>query len=791
MIRPVFRPAPLALAIALAIGCPAIHAQSADTLLNAPVQLDIAAQPLGQALNDWARQTRIELIVPPALVAGKTVSAVTGKLTPRQALDQLLASSGLIATAEDHAIVIKATPTTQGTSTLPAVTVVANTEPESATGPITGYVAKRSVTGTKTDTPIIEVPQSISVITADELDDKGITTLSSALEQTAGVTVNPYGFDSRALDWVMLRGFDGWYTSSYRDGLIQNVGLTFLGVQTEVYGLERIEVMRGPSSVLFGKGDVGGVVNRVSKLPNANATREIVVQVGSYGRTEVAVDMGGTLGSDELQYRLVGVGLDTGTQESYSNGTRMDQKRQYLAPSLTWKPTSQTTLTLQMEHLRDDSSDDVQYVTGADGLPTNVKEGDPNFSRIKTNSDAIGYQLDHTFDSGWTLRNKLRTAYRSMDKHHIVSWLDSTGTTLLRRARHDVESVRETAMDTSVSKTIQSGSMQHALLFGVDIDHTRAQWSRWQNMTTSLDMSNPIYGISIAEPVTQVADTQFTSTQIGVYAQDQIKLDERWGLTLGLRHDQVKSETDDRFNTSQSNQTDSATTGRVGLTYKLTADWVPYASYAESFVPNVGIDAAGNAFVPSDGKQVELGMKYMPEGSATSFTAAVFNLEKTNVVTYDSQTYEARQIGKVRSRGLELEMKSAIAPRWQLTSSFTALNMKVLASANSSEVGHMPILTPTQTASLWLDYKFAAPVPGLSVGAGLRHVGKRWNDASNTSSEPAYTLLDAAFRYDTGPWRFAVNVTNLLNKHYYSGQAYGIYYRGAERNVLLTIKYRF
>jgi iron complex outermembrane receptor protein len=339
---------------------------------------------------------------------------------------------------------------------------------------------------------------------------------------------------------------------------------------------------------------------------------------------------------------------------------------------------------------------------------------------------------------------------------------------------------------------VRTGAVAHGLLFGVDWDRSRAQWSRWQDMTTALDMTNPVYGIAIAEPTTQVADTQLTSTQLGLYAQDQIKFGSNWGMTLGARHDRVKSDTDDRFNAAQATQTDSATTGRIGVNYQVGNGWAPYASYAESFVPNVGVDTDGNAFKPSLGKQVELGVKYIPEGAAVSFTAAVFNLEKTEVVTYDPTTFEPRQIGKVRSRGLELEAKAALTKQLRMTGSFTALNMKVLASANTAELGKMPILTPKQTASLWFDYALGADVVrGLSIGGGLRYVGKRWNDETNTSSEPAYTLADAAVRYDTGPWRFALNVTNLFDKQYYSGVAYGSYFRGADRNVVLTAKYRF
>ncbi|HSW05078.1 TonB-dependent siderophore receptor [Aquabacterium sp.] len=778
-----------------------LHRLAAAALLAIAMQAALAqshaftlpAQPLDQALAQFARQAKLQLAASAELLRGLRSQPVSGTLDVKAALAELLRGSGLQGRINDGLLTIeRGAPRTEAETTLPTVRVKASAERESATGPVSGHVARRSAAGTKTDTPIADTPQSISVIGAQELEDKGSTTLPEALAQTPGVAVNMFGFDSRAPDWVLLRGFDGWYTSSYRDGLVQNVGITFLGVQTEVYGLERIEVVRGPSSVLFGKGDAGGVVNRVSKTPRADAVNEFGLQLGSHGRKQVMADLGGALDSGgQWLWRLVGLGLDTGTQERYPHGVRMEQQRQYLAPSLRWQPTAQTSLTLQAEVLRDDASDDVQYVTGADGQPTRVKEGDPSFSRIRTESDAVGYQFDHRLDGAWRLQQKLRYAERRMDKHHILSWL-ADATTLERQARHDVESVKELAVDTSVQGTLRTGGIKHTLLLGLDWDRSRASWQRWRDMSSSLDLSRPVYGIPIAEPSTQAADTQQDSTQLGLYAQDQIQLGEPWRLTLGTRRDRVKSVNDDRFYAQRSEQTDNATSSRVGVSYAIGNGWAPYASYAESFVPNVGVDGTGRAFKASRGRQVELGAKYMPDSMPVSFAVAAFSLEKDNVVSYDPSSYEPRQIGKLRSRGLELEAKAELSRQLRMTASFTALDMSILSSANPAEVGNMPILTPRQTGSLWFDYQMGeGALRGLGVGGGVRYVGKRWNDEANTSSEPAYALVDTAVHYDTGRWRVALHITNLFDRHYYAGRAYGSHFVGAERNVVLTAKYRF
>lgn len=786
---PIARLRPVALALLLATTLPTApaHAQA-----GAAVQrYDIPAGPLDATLTRIARQAGRIIAVDPTLVAGRQAPAVQGDLSLAQAFAHALAGSGLeLSETPQGTLGVKRLPA--GETTLPAVSVTASGL-ENPWGPTPGYVARRATTGSKTNAALAEIPQSISVIGTQEMDDKGITTLTEALQQTPGVNVSPFGFDSRAPDWVVLRGFDGWYTSSYRDGLIQNVGITFLGVQTEVYGLDRIEVLRGPSSVLFGKGDAGGVVNRVSKQPDPDAPNEVVLQLGRYDRKQLAADVGGDIDADgRLRYRLVALGLDTDTQDAYPNGKRMGQERQYLAPSLRWQLSPDTRLTLQAEHLRDDASDDVQYVTGADGRPTDVKEGDPKYSRMVTLSNAVGYRLEHQLNDRWTLRQNLRYAHRAMNKRHILSSLDGDGVTLLRQARHDIESVRELAVDTSVEGHLNTGAIGHTLLAGFDWDRSDVRWRRKRDWTTSLDMNNPVYGINIPDPVTLAADTRVTSTQLGLYLQDQLRLDEHWLLTLSARYDRVRSETDDRLASSVTHQDDKASTYRAGLSYLVGNGWVPYVGYTESFVPNLGVDSGGQPFSPSEARQIEAGVKYLPEGLPLSFTAALFNLEKSQVVSYDPATFEPRQIGKVRSRGLEVEAKAELSRNLRMTTALTLLDMEVLKSADSSEVGNFQILTPEQTASLWLDYTLPVEaLRGISIGGGMRYIGKRWNDIANTSSEPAYTLFDAAVRYDTGPWRFALNVTNLFDRSYYAGKAYGSFYRGAERNVLLTARYRF
>lgn len=259
---------------------------------------------------------------------------------------------------------------------------------------------------------------------------------------------------------------------------------------------------------------------------------------------------------------------------------------------------------------------------------------------------------------------------------------------------------------------------------------------------------------------------------------------------MGGRLDRADNETQDHLENTRSSSKDKAFSGRVGANYMLPGGLVPYVSYAESFLPQIGRDASGNPFTPTRGKQYELGIKYQPADQSLLLTAAIFDLRKTNVPTTDPDNPDyQRQTGEIRSRGLELEAKAALTRQINLTGQFTYNDVSVTRS-NDGNVGKHPINVPRLMASAWVDYAFADAAPGLSAGLGIRHVGKRYSDDLNTVSTPGYTLFDAAARYDTGPWRLALNVSNLLDKDYVATYAYG-YYRGVPRTVTASLRYRF
>ncbi len=672
---------------------------------------------------------------------------------------------------------------------LPAVTVNASGEKETATGPVNGYAAKRSATATKTDTPLIEVPQSISVIGREELEERGAQGLLEAIRYTPGVTVSPYGVDNRGYEFMSVRGFDGSSSASYRDGLSQASFSNIVGL-TETYGVERIEVLRGPSSMIFGGGDAGGIINRTSKLPTGDASREVEVQYGSFDRKQLGFDVGDRVNEDgSLAFRVVGLGLKSNSNNAqYPNGDEQKNERFYLAPSVRWRPTAATSFTVLAEVLDNKAADDIWYLSDPDGQPTRLNEGDPNHSRMKQKQASIGYQFEHQFNEAWTVKQNFRQTQIDNDKQHMFSEWEADGRTLARTAVFDQDRLNQTLLDTHMQGKLNLGATQHTVLLGVDWNHVKGSETSFKGPAPSLDLFEPVYRVFTPRPTVLDADYTQTTRQIGLYAQDQIKIDNRWVVTFGGRQDRVTTKTNDRFTSTDSSQNDSIFSGRAGLTYLMDNGSAPYVSYAESFLPNLGVDADNKPFKPSAGEQVEIGVKHQPEGSNTLLTAAVFDLRKSNVVTFDNSTGDARQIGKQHSRGLELEAKGELLPGLNATAAYTRLDMKVLTSADATEVGKTPIQVPEQVASIWLDYAIGG---GFGVGGGVRYVGRTWNDAANTSSQPSFTLVDAALHHDQGPWRFALNASNLLNKKYVASRAFGDFYLGDERSLVFTAKYRW
>lgn len=678
---------------------------------------------------------------------------------------------------------------------------------EQAGGPVNGYVARRSDTATKTDTPLIETPQSVTVVTRQQMDDQSAQSVGQALRYTASVLAETR-LSSGRYDSAFIRGFGGSGGGAgfinNLDGLRYQRGVNFLVPAYEPWGLERVEVLRGPSSVVFGQVKPGGIVNMVSKKPKEEAHGEVQLQFGSYERAQMAFDFGGPVTPDKTwTYRVVGLGRAADTQVDYTR-----EERIFIAPSLTYRPNGATSFTLLTSFQRDPETGFYGFIPAvgtvlpsrAGRIRSEFFPGEPRFEGYSRNQLNAGYEFEHRFNDVFTFRQNVRLSdLESRFRTVAVASIAADQKTLNRRVTVSNENARTAGIDNQLQADFRTGPLTHKLLFGVD-----GYWMDGSARTgaggtvQTLDFTNPVYGrVPFALPATPL--TKQTTEQYGVYLQDQIKLD-RLSLLVGGRFDRAEARTRAVNTGVLTKQDDTARTGRVALMYNFDNGFAPYASYSTSFEPVAGTTFGGQAFKPTEGEQYEAGFKYEPTGWNASFQAAVYQLTQTNVATTDPNNVGFQiQTGEVRARGVEVEARATLFDNFDLVAAYAYTDAEVTRS-NGVDLGKRPTVVPRHMASLWALYNFkTGPLAGLGFGGGVRYVGEGAGDPGNTFFTPDYTLFDAMISYDFGAlnpsmkaWKLQVNAQNLFDKEYIAGCYAAVQCSfGLRRTVLATLSYRW
>ena len=772
------------------------EARSDTTVAAGTKQYNIPAGSLDQVLGRFGREAEVMIAIDPELTRNQRSAGLQGSYSVAGGLQALLAThqlEAIAATSGGYRLQRKAAAPTPDNSALPTVSVVAAADTETAGSAVKGYIAKRSTTGAKTDTPLVEIPQSISVITRDRMEEQGVQSVNEALRYVAGVS--SYGANNRSDWYTAMRGL---FPTMYKDGLQLPTTINLASWMIDPYQLERVEVMRGPASVLYGQGDPGGVINMVSKRPVTQPLHEIQVQLGTDARRQIGVDLGGAIDdSGEFSYRLTGLAK----QQNVHDNPGTDQ-RQMLAPSFTWRPDGDTSFTVLASYLHDKigAPDDNFYPAAGTILPNpngpirrNVYTGDKDFVKYEKTQYSLGYEFEKRFSDTWKFRQNLSYSDLTLDNNMLYGIGFQTGslTTIDRAAEIARFKYNRWALDNQLQADFVTGQISHKVLVGLDYQLQNTFTSETEGTVAPLNLYNPVYTPVNLSTFTGYSVSTERMQQIGVYLQDQIKYDEHWVLTLNARRDRTSLEHNDVLGGTSNMQKDNATTGRAGLVYLTDNGLAPYISYATSFAPvtGYGLDANGNQFKPSRGRQIEAGIKYQPENTQSSITAAIFQINQTNVMTYASNN-TWKQTGEIRSRGIELEALAQISKRFKLIASYTRQDVKNVKAEDDS-LGHWPtsIPVPAQMASVWADYTFGA---GLSVAGGVRYVGSNYGASDNSLTIPSYTVVDAAAHYDLGRWRYALNVSNLFNKEFISGcynDTRCIY--GNPRTARLTATYRW
>ncbi|CAD5107770.1 TonB-dependent siderophore receptor [Zestomonas carbonaria] len=807
------------LLLTLAIATASLHgvqAQAQPTAQQARTyEFDIAAQALAPALVEFAEITGFQLFFDANLTRDLNSPGAHGRLGGEQALQRLLAGSNLTYRFTNPTTITLAVPDNGSALSLGATLVESKQIAESPVGPVDGYVARRSLTGSKTDTALVEIPQSISVVTRQEMDDRGVQNLNDAVRYTAGVRSESAGIDSRADD-IRIRGFDAgsWSNSRYLDGLRVPRGGQWTTTQFDTYGLERVEVIKGPAAVLYGQVTPGGMINMVSKRPTAEQRNEALLQAGSHDQYKLALDVGGVL-DEQGQWlgRLVGSFNDGNAQVDHT-----DLSRTFIAPSLTWLASEDTEVTFLAQYQKDDGGSTYQFLPMTGTLRTphgridrDTFLGEPDWNVYDREQWSLGYALGHRINDTLSFRQNLRYSYVDTLYKGAVSFGDTQpdGHTLRRRAVLGDGTAKSITVDNHLQADFATGALDHTTLFGVD--YLKVDWEHLRTGTNHpniapIDIFDPVYsGVAdIAPNLRPQSSYDTTNRQTGIYLQDQIAW-ENWRVTLGGRYDDFDDNQANRLNGTRTVTKDEAFTWRVGATYLFDNGLAPYFSYSTSFEPAVGETWDGSPFEPTEGKQYEAGIKFQPEGSDSLITLSAFQLEQQNITVADTDPSHntclpslcQRQSGESRIRGVELEGKASLTDGLSLSGGYTYLDAEVTKSTGADK-GKRLAQVPRHMASLWADYRFqGGPLAGLSIGAGARYTGGTYGDPENLYHIRGYTLFDASVRYDLERLgiqgtEVALNASNLTDELYVANcSTVASCFYGSGRNVTASLKYHW
>lgn len=640
------------------------------------------------------------------------------------------------------------------------------------------YVPTGETTATKTGIPLIEAPQAATVISRDQIDLLGWSTLGQTVRYTAGVTGENYGPDER-VDWLTVRGFN---PVQYVDGLQASIG-SISNTGLDLYGAESVEILKGPSSVLYGQTPPGGIVNVTSRRPQDEFGGEAGVQYGSHDHKQANFDVTGGL-TDDISGRLTALIRDRGTQT-----TGVGSKRFYIAPAATFRAGDATRITLLSYYQKDEVTGDGGGFLPAYGtlLPnplgkvsSSTNLGETSYNRFKRTHWGIGYDAEHDFTDTISIQQNLKYTRLKSDQRGVggnglvdanADGVPDDYRTVSRYSFSFAENVDTFAVDTRLKIKADTGALRHNILVG--LDYRRYDYeglSAFGFGIPSIDLFNPVYGVAVPNlpPVTFSDQLQ---NQTGLYVQDQIKLD-RWIATLALRHDWV--DTKNRLNGTSVD--DAEFSYRAALSYAFDGGIIPYVAYAKSFQPTAGSDRLGVAFSPTTGEQLDAGVKYDARGLNPDLklfaTAAVYKLVQQNVLTTDPvNTVFQIQTGEVEVKGLELEAVGRYRERLSFNASYSYTDSEVTKS-NGPDLGNRLPVTPRHKISLLTDYTFQdGPLAGLGGSLGVRYTSRTAGNLAASYqpvvfTNPSVVLWDASIHYDVDKWKFGVTASNLFDKTY-------------------------
>jgi iron complex outermembrane recepter protein len=666
----------------------------------------------------------------------------------------------------------------------------------------TGFVPFASNAGSKTNALLVEVPQSISIVNEAEMNARHVITMNEALRYTPGVQTDQYGFENR-FDWLEIRGFPAQTFGIYRDGMRFNS----LSGKLDPFELESVEVLKGPSSVLYGEVPPGGLINQVTKRPEAERSTDIAAEFGSFDRRQLDADTTGSFDSNQVwRYRLLGLVRDSGTQVNFT-----PDNRRLIAPAIEWHPSDRTSVTVLADYQHDHTMWD-QFLpaegtlfTNPNGvIPRSTFLGEPGYDNVTRNQGSIAYTADHLFADGWDIHSNYRYQYIDFKGQTIAGdgLVAGSTTDVARYLFATPNTNRINTVDTRALRRFGTGSnFEQTILFGYDYQRLDQRATSYYLFGVgNLNIFNPVYGQTTIPTGAPYLNNDSILNQNGLYAQDQLKFKHHLVLTVGGRQDFASNTIADFLSSSGDfSRLDDKFTGRVGLAYLFDSGLAPYFAFSTSFLPNAGTyvydpntGVADKPAVPSDARQIEGGVKFQPRNWNSFITASLFQINETNVLVPNS-SFTDYQTGEVRSRGVELEGVASLAHGLNLHAGYTLASAIDTNDIIPQNIGKWLPQTPRNQVSALADYTMQhGRFTGLGGNFGVRFVGQNAADSANSFFVPNYALLDGSLRFGYRHTLFSVNATNLTDKRYVATciSTAACYY-GFERNVIGTAKYRF
>lgn len=690
----------------------------------------------------------------------------------------------VVATAGYGGAAICQTAAVPGEAVLPAIQV------EGSADELSSFHTRAAARVDKSTVPPGETPQSITVVPRALLDSQQAQSLGDALNNVPGVVSQQFG--RRGWDDLIIRGQVA-SDALFIDGLRTSANNR---IAQELFGVDRVEVLKGPASLLYGRVLPGGLVNMVSKRPEQDEFGSADLTVGSFGLRQGTFDLNRPLQSEngKAGFRISGLAMNSDDPTDH-----VWFRNRYLAPSLSMDFGSRTDFTILASY--QDRSYIRQQGLPLSGtvlfnrngvLPLDRFAGEPGQQPYQGYQSRMGYAFTHRFDSGWTLNQNARRQESSLSGQlTAISGLATDGFTLRRSVTDQSFEGSNDAIDTNIQRVVATRFGTHEITAGIDYSRDEEGTLSRTCTVPNLNIFNPTYGGRIVCPTAYRTDSLTTVRALGLYGRDQILLDDRTRLVLGLRRDQTSVATRDNLaDTTRRNPADK-TTGSAALMYEVLPGVRPYVSYATSFFPNTGVDAGNQTFAPESGKQLEGGVKWDLDEGRTSINVAVYDMRRRNVLQTDpANTSYSIAVGEQRTRGAEVGVASDMRNGLSLFGGYAYTDGRITdaGAADAATVGQALNNVPRNSFTLSSRYRLKGDLRGWDFSAGMRGQGKA---AAYTYTLPGYVVAELGVGYGTARWHAAFNIRNLFNQRYFTGGLAAAVAVGTERMAMLTVGYRY